>query len=141
MVKKTIVIFLLISLAFGYNPIGVSATDALPELTCPSAILVESDTGRVIYEKDADVPRPMASVTKIMTMLLIMEAIDSGKISMDEMVTGSEYAKSMGGSTIYLDSGESLSVRDMLKGIAVASANDACVAMSEHICGSVTAFV
>ncbi len=141
MFKKTIVLFMLLCLLISDFPVQVFAEDALLELSCPSAILIEAGTGRVLYEKEADAPRPMASVTKIMTMLLIMEAIDGGQITMDEMVTGSEYAKSMGGSTIYLDAGESLSVHDMLKGIAVASANDACVAMAEHICGSETAFV
>ena len=83
----------------------------------------------------------MASVTKIMTMLIAMENIDSGKMSYDDTVTGSAYAKSMGGSTIFLDEGEQLSVNDILKGIAVASGNDAAVAMAEHIAGSAPAFV
>lgn len=85
--------------------------------------------------------RPPASVTKIMTILLTMEAIDAGKIKYDDMVIGSARAKSMGGSTIFLDEGEALSVRDMLKGMAVASGNDACVAMAEHLAGSVEEFV
>lgn len=110
-------------------------------LSCPSAILMEQSTGRVLYEKDANSRRPMASVTKIMTMLLAMEAIDAGKMTYDDMITGSAYAKSMGGSTIFLDEGEQLSVRDMLKGIAVSSGNDAAVAMGEHIAGSAENFV
>lgn len=84
---------------------------------------------------------PLASVTKIWTMLLIMEALDSGKITLDEMVTASERAKSMGGSTMFLETGEQLTVSDMLKGIAVASANDGAVAMAEHIAGSEEGFV
>ncbi len=110
-------------------------------LSCPSAILMEQSTGRVLYEKDANSRRPMASVTKIMTMLLAMEAIAGGKMTYDDMITGSAYAKSMGGSTIFLDEGEQLSVRDMLKGIAVSSGNDAAVAMGEHIAGSSENFV
>ena len=107
----------------------------------PSAILIELETGTVLYEKDADTKRQPASVTKVMTMLLIMEAIDSGKLTMDDTVTVSAYAASMGGSQVYLKEGEQMSVRDMLKSITVASANDACVAMAEHIAGSEEAFV
>jgi len=102
---------------------------------------MEYSTGKVLYEKDPDKQLPIASVTKIMTMLLIMEAIDSGKISLDDMVTASERAKSMGGSTMFLDTGEQLSVSDMLKGIAVASANDGAVAMAEFIAGTESEFV
>ena len=111
------------------------------EVSAPSAILMEADTGKILFEKNAHEMRPPASVTKIMTILLTMEAIDSGKIKYDDMVIGSARAKSMGGSTIFLDEGEALSVRDMLKGMAVASGNDACVAMAEHLAGSVEEFV
>ena len=93
------------------------------------AILVEKETGTVLFEKNSHEKRPIASVTKIMTMLLTMEAIDSGALSFDDIVTVSERAKSMGGSTIYLETGEQMSVRDILKGIAVMSANDGCVAI------------
>lgn len=111
------------------------------EVSAPSAILMEADTGKILFEKNAHEMRPPASVTKIMTILLTMEAIDSGKIKYDDMVIGSARAKSMGGSTIFLDEGEALSVRDMLKGMAVASGNDACVATAEHLAGSVEEFV
>lgn len=111
------------------------------ELSCKSAILIEADTGRVLYEKNPDERLPLASVTKVMTMLLAMEAVDSGKISLDDMVVASERAKSMGGSTIFLDTGEQMSVNDLMKGIAVASGNDACVAMAEFIAGSEEGFV
>ena len=110
-------------------------------LSCPSALLMEQSTGEILYEKDIHSKRPLASVTKIMTMLLAMEAIDAGKFTYDDMITGSAHAKSMGGSTIFLDEGEQLSVRDILKGIAVASGNDAAVAMAEHIAGSEDNFV
>ena len=114
---------------------------AVIDLDCPSAILIERSTGEVLYTKDADTSRPMASVTKIMTLLLIMEAIDGKKITLEDTVTCSEHAASMGGSQVYLKEGESLSVNDMLKAIVVSSANDAAVAMAEHIAGSDTAFV
>lgn len=106
-----------------------------------SAVLMEQETGKVLFESNPHEKLPPASVTKIMTMLLIMEAIDSGKIGYDDVVTASERAKSMGGSTIYLDTNEQMSVRDLLKGIAVASANDGCVAMAEHLAGSEQEFV
>lgn len=110
-------------------------------INAKSALLMEADTGRILYEENKDTELPIASVTKIMTMLLIMEAVDSGKISLDDMVTASERAKSMGGSTMFLETGEQLTVHDMLKGIAVASANDGAVAMAEHIAGSESEFV
>jgi D-alanyl-D-alanine carboxypeptidase (penicillin-binding protein 5/6) len=124
--------------------VGVSAAPAeggTLELSAPSAILIEQTTGNVLFEKNPDERRPLASVTKIMTMLLTMEAIDGGKITLEDKVVASERAKSMGGSTIFLDTGEEMSVNDLLKGIAVASGNDACVAMAEYIAGSEEGFV
>ena len=106
-----------------------------------SAVLIDVATGTVLYEQNAHEPLAPASVTKVMTMLLIMEAIDSGKIGWDDMVTASEAAAAKGGSQIYLKVGESLSVSDMLKSIAVSSANDCACAMAEHIAGSESAFV
>lgn len=113
----------------------------VPEGDAKAYILVEQSTGSVLDEFNADEQLPIASVTKVMTMLLIMEEIDSGRLSYDDMVTVSENAMSYGGSTMFLETGEQLTVSDMLKGIAVASANDGCVAMAEHIAGSETAFV
>lgn len=110
-------------------------------LNAKSAILMEEATGNILYESNPDERLPIASVTKVMTMLLIMEAVDNGKISLDDMVTVSENAMSYGGSTMFLETGEQLTVNDMLKGIAVASANDGCVAMAEHLAGSESAFV
>lgn len=110
-------------------------------LNAKSAVLMEEATGNILYESNPDERLPIASVTKVMTMLLIMEAVDSGKISLDDMVTVSENAMSYGGSTMFLETGEQLTVNDMLKGIAVASANDGCVAMAEHLAGSESAFV
>ena len=110
-------------------------------LNAKSAILMEESTSNILYENNPDERLPIASVTKVMTMLLIMEAVDSGKINLDDMVTVSENAMSYGGSTMFLETGEQLTVNDMLKGIAVASANDGCVAMAEHLAGSESAFV
>jgi D-alanyl-D-alanine carboxypeptidase (penicillin-binding protein 5/6) len=106
-----------------------------------SAILIERDTGAVLYEKNAHEKLPPASMTKIMTMLLIMEAIDKGELSYKEKVRASEYAASMGGSQIFLEPGEEMTVDELLRGIAIGSGNDASVAMAERIAGSEEAFV
>jgi serine-type D-Ala-D-Ala carboxypeptidase (penicillin-binding protein 5/6) len=106
-----------------------------------SAILIERDTGAILYEKNAHEKLPPASMTKIMTMLLIMEAIDKGELSYKEKVRVSEYAASMGGSQIFLEPGEEMTVDELLRGIAIGSANDASVAMAERIAGSEDAFV
>ncbi len=131
-------VILLLSLAL--PAFAEEATEDIT-VTSPSAILMEQETGSILWEKNPHEKRHIASVTKIMTMLLIMESIDRGELKMDDIVTVSEHAKSMGGSTIYLETGEQMSVHDILKGIAVMSANDGCVAMAEHIAGSEEAFV
>ena len=118
-----------------------AAHGAEPSLSAESAVLMCADTGDVLFEKNKDLALPPASVTKIMTMLLVMEEIEKGNLKYDDVVTASDRAKSMGGSTIFLDSGEKMTVHDLLKGVAVASANDACVALAEHISGSVEDFV
>lgn len=105
-----------------------AASAAGPEVSAPSAILMEASTGDIIFEKDSDTARPPASVTKIMTMLLIFDALAEGKIKLEDQVTTSEFAASMGGSQVFLEPGETQSVDTMLKCISVASANDACVA-------------
>lgn len=110
-------------------------------LTAPSAVLMEGSTGTILYEKEKDTERMIASVTKIMTMLLIFEALDAGKISLQDPVTVSAHAASMGGSQVYLEENETQTVETMLKCICIASANDAAVAMAEHIAGSEEAFV
>ncbi len=110
-------------------------------LNCKSAILIEANTGRVLYEQNPDEALPPASVTKVMTLLLVMEAIEDGKIKLDDMVSTSERAASMGGSQIYLEVGESMTVEDMLKSVIIASANDAACALAEHVSGSEEAFV
>ena len=106
-----------------------------------SAILIERDTGKILYEKNSKEQLPPASMTKIMTMLLIMEALDKGKLKLDEKVRASEYAASMGGSQIFLEPGEEMTVKEMMQGIAIGSGNDASVAMAERIAGSEEAFV
>lgn len=110
-------------------------------LTCGSGILMEQSTGTILYEHNIHEQLRPASVTKVMTLLLIMEALDNGLISLDDNVPCSENAASMGGSQIWLDTTETLTVNEMLKAICVVSANDACVAMSEYIAGSQELFV
>ena len=110
-------------------------------LNCKSAILIEANTGTVLYEQNPDEALPPASVTKIMTLLLVMEAIDEGKIKLNDMVQTSERAASMGGSQIYLKVGEEMSVEDMVKSVVIASANDAACALAEFVSGSEEAFV
>ena len=116
-------------------------SDTAVEVTAPSAILMEMTTGTVLYEKDADTARPPASVTKVMTMLLIFDALAEGKIQLEDEVTTSEYASSMGGSQVFLETGEKQTVETLLKCISVARANDACGAMAEYISGNEEEFV
>lgn len=120
--------------------LAVAAPEGLA-ISSESVILMEMESGTVIAEKEADKARPIASVTKIMTLLLIAEAVDSGKIKLTDTVTVSEYAASMGGSQVFLEPGETQDVETMIKCISIASANDACVAMAEHLAGSEGAFV
>lgn len=121
---------------------AVSAS-ALDEnaITAPAAVLMEPQTGKVLFEKNAHEPRACASITKVMTLLLVFEELDSGKLKMTDTVTASAHAASMGGSDIWLEEGETMTVDDMIKATVVASANDAAVALAEHICGSEDDFV
>ena len=102
---------------------------------------MEPTTGKILYEKNSHEQRPCASITKVMTLLLVFEALDSGKLRLDDVITASAHAASMGGSDIWLEEGESMSADDMIKATVVASANDAAVALAEHISGSEDAFV
>ena len=111
------------------------------ELHSPSAILMDAATGTVLFEKNADEAREPASVTKIMTLLLVMEALDSGAIGWEDQVTASAAAAGKGGSQIYLEEGEQLSLDEMLKSVVVSSANDCATALAEHVAGSEAAFV
>lgn len=112
-----------------------------PELSAPSAVLMEKSTGKILYTKNGDTPLPPASVTKIMTLLIIYDSVENGKIKWDDKVTVSEHAASMGGSQIFLEPNETQSVETLTKSIAIASANDAAVAMAEYIGGSEEGFV
>ena len=111
------------------------------DFDCVSAILMDAATGTVFYEKNADAALPPASVTKIMTLLLTMEALEDGKIKLDDQVSVSANAAAMGGSQVYLEEGEQMSVEDMLKCVIIASANDAALALAEYVAGSEEAFV
>ena len=117
------------------------AAEGAVNISAPSAILMESSTGKVIYEQNADQVCLPASITKIMTLLLIFEALDRGQIRLEDEVITSEYAQSMGGSQVFLESGELQTVDTLIKCIAVASGNDAAVAMAEHLAGSEAEFV
>lgn len=114
---------------------------AEPDVESPSVILMEASTGKTVYEKNADETLHPASITKIMTLILIFDALSGNKITLDENVTVSEHAASMGGSQVFLEAGEKQTVNTMIKCISVASANDASVAMAEHIWGSEQTFV
>lgn len=131
-------------LALPAFPLTVTAAETAKDpvgIEAPHAVLMETSTGKLLYEKDADTPVHPASVTKIMTMLLIFEAIEDGKLRLTDEVTVSERAASMGGSQVFLEPNEKQTVDTMLKCIAIASANDACVAMAELVAGSEEAFV
>jgi D-alanyl-D-alanine carboxypeptidase (penicillin-binding protein 5/6) len=114
---------------------------ALSPLDCKSAVLMEAETGRILYEQNADEALPPASVTKVMTLLLTMEAIEKGTITLDQMLTTSDHAASMGGTQVFLEVGEQMSVEDLLKSVIIASANDAAVVLAEAIAGSEESFV
>lgn len=116
--------------------------DKMPfDVDCVSAVLMDSATGAILYQKNADQALPPASVTKIMTLLLVMEAVDSGNLALDESISISSYAASMGGSQVYLEPGESMMAEELLKCIIISSANDAAVALAEKVGGSEEAFV
>ena len=111
------------------------------KISAPNAVLMEKETGELLYEKGAHERRPPASVTKVMTMLLIVEDVENGKLALGDTVTASARAASFGGSCVYLEEGEQMSAEEMLKCIAVVSANDCAVAMAEHLCGTEEVFV
>jgi D-alanyl-D-alanine carboxypeptidase (penicillin-binding protein 5/6) len=137
---------LLISLVIAFCSVSFSSyaeEQNYPDLNldCKSAILMEAQTGTVLYAKNENEALPPASVTKVMTLLLNMEAIESKKISLSDMVSASEHACSMGGSQIFLEPGEQMSVEDLLKSVVIASANDAAVTLAEYVAGTEDAFV
>lgn len=135
---KRFLVFLLCMTLFLGNVLPIRAAT---EITAPSAILLEASTGQVIYEKNATERRSPASITKIMTLLLIFEALSEGKVSLQDEVVTSAHAKSMGGSQVFLEEGETQTLETMIKCIVIASGNDASVAVAEHIAGSEADFV
>ena len=137
--KRVMILLLGLALTLGFLPGPVLAAEL--NVAGKGAVLMDATTGTVLYEQNAHEKLPPASVTKVMTLLLIMEAIDSGKITWTDTVTASEAASAKGGSQIYLKVGESMVVEDLVKSIAVSSANDAACAMAEHLAGSESAFV
>ena len=136
--RKWISLFLCIALLSAFL-LPVQAAEL--ELEAPSAILMDAATGTVLYEQNAHEHLAPASVTKVMTLLLVMEALDSGKITWNDMVTASDTAAAKGGSQVYLEPGEQMSMDEMLKSVVVASANDCATALAEHVAGSEEAFV
>lgn len=139
MKRKALLLWLCIAVVLTALPVRAAEYQENSDAT--SLLLMEASSGTVLYEKNADEALPPASVTKIMTVLLVLEAIDAGKVKLDDTVTVSAYAASMGGSQVYLKEGEVMRVEDLLKSVIIASANDAAVALAEHILGSEEAFV
>ena len=143
MFRKTVLpLFLAVIFLLSAAPARADVPDCVPfEVNAESAVLMEMSTGTVLYAKNADRALPPASVTKIMTLLLFMEEVDAGNIALDEEITVSEYAASMGGSQVYLEAGETMTAEDLLKCVIIASANDAAVTLAEKVAGSEEAFV
>lgn len=138
--KKLAACFLAVMLIIAVLPLRAAAlTDA--EVKAPAAVLMEAQTGKLLYEKNPHEKRACASITKVMTLLLVMEALDSGEIKLTDRVTASDHAASMGGSDIWLKPGETMTVNDMLKATVIASANDAAVALAEYVAGSEESFL
>ncbi|WP_026475897.1 D-alanyl-D-alanine carboxypeptidase family protein [Alkaliphilus transvaalensis] len=137
---KMLSIVLLVTLLLSFSIPEVEAAQPF-DINARSAILIDAATGTVLYEKNIHEAYPPASVTKIMTMLLVMEAIDEGKLTLEDKVVVSEHASKMGGTQLYLEPGEIKTVEELMKGISIRSANDACVAIGEHIAGSEELFV
>lgn len=140
--RKTLVCLFAVLFCISLLPLKAAVTDSMQfDVKADSALLMDVATGTVLYAKNADHSLPPASVTKIMTLLLFMEEVDNGNISLDEEISVSEYAASMGGSQVYLEPGEKLNAEEMLKCVIIASANDAAVALAEKVAGSEEAFV
>ena len=140
--KRLLIMMFIFLILFSSTSVTVSAENDLKLAEkAKSAILVEASTGKILFEKNADEKLHPASMTKMMSMLLIIEAIENGIIKWDQVVQVSENASSMGGSQILLETGEKMSVRDLFKGVAIASGNDAVVALAETVAGNVSNFV
>lgn len=119
---------------------GAVGSAAELDLTAKAALLMDADSGQIFYELNIDEPLPVASISKLMTLVLVLEALNDGKVALADLVTTSEYAASMGGSQVWLEPGEQLTLEEMLYAIAVGSANDAAVAAAEYLAGSESAF-
>ena len=141
--KKCLAMVLSALLAFSLVlPVSAAPSEGQTlSFDCKSAILMDARTGEVLFSQNADEALPPASVTKVMTLLLVMEAIEDGRLSLDDVVTASAHASSMGGSQIFLKEGEQMTVEDLVKSVVIASANDAALALAEHLSGSEEAFV
>ncbi len=137
-IKATAMVVVIVLATLFAAPVSAISDE---EVAAPSAILMEPNTGKILYEKNANEQRPCASITKVMTLLLVMEAIDSGKISLEDQVAASAHAASMGGSDIWLKEGEVMSVNDLIKATVIMSANDAAVVLAEHVYGTEDEFV
>lgn len=139
--KRNNIFAILLSFVLLFVPVISAGALGEDDISSPAGVLMDANSGKILYEKNAHEQRPCASITKVMTLTLVMEAVDSGKIHMDDVVTTSAHAASMGGSDIWLEEGEQMTVDDMIKATAVASANDAAVALAEFVCGSEEDFV
>ncbi len=140
--RKGIFLFLITMLVLSSLPVFAETEDNCPfEISARSAVLMDAKTGTVLYAKNADLALPPASVTKIMTLLLFMEEVESGNISLSDELTVSEYAASMGGSQVYLEPGETMTAEELLKCVIIASANDAAVVLAEKVAGNEEAFI
>ena len=139
--KKIIAVILILVILLSALGIHTFAADFSEEVNAKSAVLMDANTGKILFEYNADDALPPASVTKVMTLLLVFEALDNGVIKLSDMVSTSEHAASMGGSQIYLEPGEQMSVDELIKSVVVSSANDAAASLAEYVSGSESAFV
>lgn len=139
--KKIIAVILILVILLSALGIHSFAADFSEEVNAKSAVLMDANTGKILFEYNADDALPPASVTKVMTLLLVFEALDNGVIKLSDMVSTSEHAASMGGSQIYLEPGEQMSVDELIKSVVVSSANDAAASLAEYVSGSESAFV
>lgn len=137
---RKIITFLLIAV-LSFGTVTVSAENVGSDFTCKSAILMEASTGKILYEKKKDEQRSIASITKLMPLLITMEKVEKGELSLNDTITGTKEAREIGGSTMFLDTGEKMSLDDIIKGICVNSANDGAVALAQHISKTQDAFV
>lgn len=139
--KKILVLLLAVLIVCSLYTPSVCAAEFTDPVSAASAVLMDAETGKILFEYNADAALPPASVTKVMTLLLVFEAIAEGKIALSDMVSTSEHAASMGGTQIYLEPGEQMSVDELIKSVVVSSANDAATALAEFVCGSESSFV